>query len=79
VMEGSDTVFIGVLVFVSGVTVNGVLLIDIVIVGGVKLSLDVESEREIVSSKVEVLSVSVTTVSGLSGGSSFSPTLADVR
>jgi hypothetical protein len=77
VMEGSDTVFIGVgvLVFVIGVTVNGVLLVDIVIVGGVLL-LDVESEREIVSSKVEVLSVSVTTVSGVS---SFSPTLADVR
>ena len=51
--EGSDTLFIvGVLVFVSGVTVNGVLLVDKVIVGGV-LSLDVESEREIVSSKVE--------------------------
>jgi hypothetical protein len=76
VMEGSDTVFIvGVLVFVSGVGVNGVLLVDTVIVGGV-LSLDVESERKIVSSKVEVLSVSVTTVSGVS---SFSPTLADVR
>jgi hypothetical protein len=75
-MEGSDTVFIvGVLVFVSGVGVNGVLLVDTVIVGGV-LSLDVESERKIVSSKVEVLSVSVTTVSGVS---SFSPTLADVR
>ena len=78
-MEGSDTLFIiGVLVFVSGVIVNGVLLVDKVIVGGV-LSLDVESEREIVSSKVEVLSVSMMTVSGLIGVSSFSPTLANVH
>jgi hypothetical protein len=47
VMAGSDMVFIvGVLVFVSGVTVNGVLLVDKV-VGGVP-SLDVESENEIV-------------------------------
>lgn len=47
VMAGSDMVFIvGVLVFVSGVTVNGALLVDKV-VGGVP-SLDVESENEIV-------------------------------
>jgi hypothetical protein len=49
VMAGSDTALIvGVLVFVSGVTVNGVLLVDKVMVGGVLLSLDVEGKREIV-------------------------------
>jgi hypothetical protein len=49
VMAVSDTALIvGVFVFVSGVMVNGVLLVDKVMVGEVVLSVDVESEREIV-------------------------------
>ena len=48
-MAVSDTaLIIGVFVFVSGVTVGGVLLVDKVMVGEVVLSVDVESEREIV-------------------------------
>jgi hypothetical protein len=49
-MVGSDTALIvGVFVFVSVVTVNGVLLVDSkVMVGGVLLLSGVESEREIV-------------------------------
>jgi hypothetical protein len=66
---GSDTVLIiGVFVFVSVVTVNGVLLVDTkVMVGGVVLSLDVDSESEMVS-KVEV-SALIVVVSSEVGGS----------
>ena len=65
VMEGSDTVFIvrALAVFVSGVTVNGILSVDKVMVGGV-LSLDVESEREIVILVGKVMVAGKVTVVG---------------
>ena len=63
-------VIIRMFVFVTGVMVNGVLLVDKVMVGGVVLLLDVDSESEMVS-KVEVSSklIMIVVVSSEVGGS----------
>ena len=66
-MAGSDmALIVGVFMFMSGVTVHGVLLVDEVMVGGVLLLSGLESEREIVGkvgvSVIVVVSVSVSCV-----------------